>query len=143
MKKILYSQFHEKLKALKQSANDAITEAKHDKTFNEGLVCHLANTISELEETAAQIISQVDDEDIKLDAQMVQNMIEQPITPKSQPHKKVSLLQAAKMQKELNDASEIKEVILACVLDEKKSNVMLSNLEQICDSIEDQLDELN
>lgn len=143
MKKILYNQFHEKLKTLKEIAQQAIREARQEKSYNEGLCCHLAETISQLEETTAELSKTIhEDDEIIHDVQLIKNLIEQPIVSRSNPHKKVSLLQAATSQNQSKDNSEIKEVILACVLDEPRSEMMIKNIEQICYSIEDQIAEI-
>ncbi|MCF7806465.1 MAG: hypothetical protein K9M07_01610 [Simkaniaceae bacterium] len=141
MNKELGHKFRNKLIELRDHAEKAITEVSKEKTFNEGLCCHLAEMIDEIDHTIDEIKKTHPDEDLAVDAELIQNLIHEPIRSQSSPHEKISLYSAAKRQLESKDTSHIKEVILACALDEAQTEVMLHNIEQICNSVDDQLSE--
>lgn len=138
MKKTAFSIFHQKLHELLEQAQKLIIDAKEKKPYNEGLVCLLTNTIYELEEASDKIVKETDNEDLAIDAGLVKNILEQPLYPSHQPSKKVSLLSAAKIHKETKNPSEIHDIILACALDQKHTEVMLDNLRDLSESIDEE-----
>jgi hypothetical protein len=131
-----FTVFQEKLQQLLLHAQTLINEAKHKKPYNEGLVCLLTDTIYDLEKVSQQVVNQTENEELAIDAKIVKNILEQPFYSKKEPFKKLSLLSAAKLHKEANNSSEIKEVILACVLDLKQTEVFIEDLKDLNRSIQ-------
>lgn len=128
----------EKLQLLLKHAKTLIQEAKEKKPYNEGLVCVLINTVYELEKATDQVVEDNHNEDLVIEANLVKNVLEQPLYPKQTPYKKLSMLTAAKIYKETNSSDEMKEIILACALDPKHAEVMLDDLKEIEKSLRDQ-----
>ena len=137
MKKTAFSIFHQKLHELLEQAQKLIGDAKEKKPYNEGLVCLLTTTIYELEEASDKVIKETNDEDLAIDASLVKNILEQPLYPMQKPSKKLSLLSAAKIHKETKNPSDIQEIILACALDQKHTEVMLDNLRDLSKSVDE------
>ncbi len=131
--------FHEKLNQLLEQAQRLINDAKAKKPYNEGLVCLLSNTIYELEDASNKVVHHNHHEELVIDAKLVKNILEQPVYPKNEPHKKLSLFQAAKLQKETKSTQEMKEIILACVLDPQATEVMLEDLKDLSRSVDQEL----
>lgn len=143
MKKQLCSEFRKNLDALYERAHQAIEEARVEKSYSESLCESLADTITEVEKNAEEIKHHAHDLEAIYDAELVQNLIHHMFTSRSNPHCKISLLSAAKSQHELRDSSEIRDVILACALDEHYTDVMLMNIRQIGHSVDETLSELS
>lgn len=121
----------EKLHLLLKHAQVLIQEAKEKKPYNEGLVCLLSQTVYDLEKASDEVVQENHNEDAVIEANLVKNVLEQPLYPKQSPYKKLSMLSAAKMHKETNNTEEMKEIILACALDPKHAEVMLDDLKEI------------
>jgi hypothetical protein len=135
----LHQQFHDKLRTLLVHAQKLINAAKEQKPYNEGLVCLLSDAIYELEETSSKVMQETDNEEISTEAKLVQNVLTHPVYPLQNPGKRLSLLGAARIQKETNDTSQIKEIILACMLDQKHTEVLIENLKEIYHSVDEEL----
>ncbi|NBO24115.1 MAG: hypothetical protein EBU93_02625 [Chlamydiae bacterium] len=133
-----FSLFQEKLHQLLHQAHQLIVETKEKKPYNEGLVCLLSSTIQDLEKISNDVIRQEVNEELSIDAQMVKNVLEQPIYPNSD-HRCTSLLAAARKQNHSNDTEPLKEIILACVLDQRRAEVLLDDLKELSKSIDEEL----
>ena len=141
MNRNLAHKFKEKLQMLADRTHEAIDQAKHNHAYNEGVCCLLADTIRDLDETA-EVIKREGDEEMIHNAQLLQNLLQGPIRTPASPGKTLTMLNAANQQRDTQDSTEMKEVILACSLDETSTDVMLTDLQQICYSIEEIIDEI-
>ncbi len=128
----------ENLRKLINNAQTLINEAHENKPYNEGLICLLSNNVYELEKASDQVVEDNHNEDLVIEANLIKNVLEQPLYPKQTPYKKLSMLSAAKIHKETNSSEEMKEIILACALDPKHAEVMLDDLKEIEKSLRNQ-----
>ena len=137
MKKEVVNRFKEKLEQLHDIAHQAIREAKESHDYNEGLVCILSETVSELDSAAMVIQKESDHEELNERAQLVRNMLNGPIRSPNTSGITFTMTQAAQNHEEMH------QVILACAWDDTSSDVMLSDLKHISHSIDVLLEELD
>lgn len=142
MKKQQGKAYRDKISILRKQTIEAIEASQKSSQMQDSLYLELAQSIEELEEMSTHILAEGEKSDLFYNAQLIYNMIEEPIHPIVAPHKSISMLGAAKCYLESKNMLEIHDVVLSCALNPNQCNVLLSDLKQICDSIDDALEEL-
>lgn len=125
------SQVHEQLKKLVLHAEILVEATRQKKPFNEGLVCLLGQTVYALEDAMDDLKKSTDNEDVAIDVGLIKNVLEEPLYPLQSPHKKLSLLKAATIQKETSSTVEMKAIILACALDYERTQGLMEDLKAL------------
>lgn len=137
-KKVFYQAFHENLKMLLEHAQKLIQAPREPASYQEEVVSLLAITIDDLQKSSEHVLLHSENEELKFDARLVQNVLHEPLFLKNN-QKKLSLHTAAKLHQTTQDPSEMKELIKACRENSKYADVMLCNLQDIHRSFHEEM----
>ena len=130
--------FREKLETLLKQTSKLIIQSQKNIQSDESAYSSLTQTVYEIEKVSDTIIRTSGNEDLIYIANLVKNILEQPLYPKSL-KKRLSFLSAAKLHKNAKNSAELKELLKACIDDPIHTEVFLEDLKDISESIKEQI----
>jgi len=115
----------------KKAVNELLLGHQH---INEELLNMLIGEITRLDQKTEKI-KEIPDSEMRLEMQLVKNILHQPLYPDIHHNKKVSIIQAAKKAQESNDYHDINSIFKACAKNSETTKTLIDNLYQISKAI--------
>ena len=113
-------------------------KSKQKKT-DETILMGIADAIYQLEIESDQIM-RTHDEDMRLEMQLLQNFIHNPVYfSKGKETKKLSIFHAAKTFHDLHDLSEMKAIVTSCAGNTEAFKTLISDLKMISNDVNEKL----